>query len=247
MWRVGVLVVLLVVAGCGGGDPGEPVQPAPRKEERPGPTAEKDPAPTGLAKEHPVVIVRRGAEVDVYDRPGGEVIETVGDRTQWGSRTVFSVEDAEHGWVGMPVPFAPNGQLAWARRDDPALRDASVAWEIRVDLSDFEAELMVNGNVVRRFPVAIGQPGAETPTGRFAVTDTFRGGLNQAYGCCALALTARQPKLPSGWLGGNRIAIHGTYGPVGGAISHGCVRAANDDVSELVDLVPPGTPVEIVA
>ena len=48
-------------------------------------------------------------------------------------------------------------------------------------------------------------------SGRFAVTDTFRGELNEAaYGCCALALSATQPSLPSGWFGGNRIAIHGT-------------------------------------
>jgi lipoprotein-anchoring transpeptidase ErfK/SrfK len=88
-------------------------------------------------------------------------------------------------------------------------------------------------------------PEAPTPTGRFAVTDTFRGDLNPAYGCCAVALTARQTRLPSGWLGGDRIAIHGTSGPLGAAISHGCVRAADADVSELVDRLPPGTPVTI--
>jgi lipoprotein-anchoring transpeptidase ErfK/SrfK len=88
-------------------------------------------------------------------------------------------------------------------------------------------------------------PEAPTPTGRFAVTDTFRGDLNPAYGCCAVALTARQTRLPSGWLGGDRIAIHGTSGALGAEISNGCVRAADADVSELVDRLPPGTPVTI--
>jgi lipoprotein-anchoring transpeptidase ErfK/SrfK len=60
-----------------------------------------------------------------------------------------------------------------------------------------------------------------------------------------VALSATQPHIPSGWLGGNRIAIHGTTGPLGVAASHGCVRAANPDVSMLVDRLPLGSPVFI--
>ncbi len=93
--------------------------------------------------------------------------------------------------------------------------------------------------------MTIGAPGSTTPTGRFAVTDTFRGNLHPAYGCCAVALTAVQPNLPSGWNGGNRIAFHGTTGPLGQALSNGCVRAADRDVNALVNAVPPGTPVAI--
>ncbi len=95
------------------------------------------------------------------------------------------------------------------------------------------------------FAVTVGAPGSETPTGRFAVTDTFRGNLNSAYGCCAVALSATQPNLPSGWLGGNRIAIHGNPGTLGAAVSSGCIRAADEKVSELVNRVPLGTPVII--
>ena len=68
----------------------------------------------------------------------------------------------------------------------------------------------------------------------------FRGDLNPAYGCCAVALTATQPNLPADWPGGNRIAIHGTDAPLGEAASHGCIRSADEDVSRLVDTVPPG-------
>ena len=99
---------------------------------------------------------------------------------------------------------------------------------------------------MRSFPIAIGAAATPTPTGRFAVTDTFRGGLNPAYGCCAVALTAVQPDLQSGWYGGNRIAIHGSPGgSAGGAVSNGCVHAADADVSALVKKAPPGTPVLI--
>ncbi len=100
---------------------------------------------------------------------------------------------------------------------------------------------------MRSFQVSVGAADSPTPTGKFAVTDTFRGGLASAYGCCAVALSATQPNLPSGWLGGNRIAIHGTDGALGVAVSHGCVRAADEDVSALIDVLPLGSPVTIRA
>ena len=121
------------------------------------------------------------------------------------------------------APTASSAGCAWTPSGcTPAGRATSIV----VDVSDRSAELLEGDKVERRFAVTVGAPGSDTPLGRFAVTDTFRGDLNPAYGCCALALSATQPNLPSGWLGGSRIAIHGTTGPLGIAASHGCVRAA---------------------
>ena len=64
---------------------------------------------------------------------------------------------------------------------------------------------------------------------------------------CILALSARQSRLPPGWTGGDRIAIHGTNVPstIGRALSTGCVHAADVDLRALLKLVPLGTPVTI--
>src|SRR5690606_30899802 len=194
---------------------------------------------------HPVVWPRPRKRVVLRDRPAGKVIAKLGARTEWGSPTALWVAEHRGAWAGVPTPHRRNGELAWVRLDPRRLLAGSVPWELRIDLSDFRLELLRRGKVVRSFAVTIGAPGSTTPTGRFAVTDTFRGGLNPAYGCCAVALTARQPRLPSGWMGGDRIAIHGTDGPLRAAVSHGCVRARDRDVSALVDRVPPGTPVTI--
>ena len=194
---------------------------------------------------HPVVWPRKGVRVPLRERPGGKVIATLRPRTEWRSPTVLSVVERRGAWAGVPTPHRRDGELGWVRLDPRRLVAGSVPWEIRVDLSEFRLELLRGERVVRRFPVTVGAPGSPTPTGRFAVTDTFRGGLNPAYGCCAVALTARQARLPSGWMGGDRIAIHGTDGPLRGAISHGCVRARDADVAALVKRVPPGTPVVI--
>jgi lipoprotein-anchoring transpeptidase ErfK/SrfK len=101
--------------------------------------------------------------------------------------------------------------------------------------------------VVRSFDVTIGAAGSSTPPGRFAVTDLIVGGLNPVYGCCAIALSAHQPNLPEGWIGGDRIAIHGTTGPIGSASSGGCLRAEDDDARALTEKLSLGTPVFITA
>lgn len=192
---------------------------------------------------HPLVWVRNGHSVEIHSSPSGSVVREVGDETEFGSTRVFAVERTEGRWAGVPNPFTGNGTLGWVRLDARDLRSGHTDRSIVVDLSEYRAQLVRGGRAIRTFTVAIGAPGTDTPTGRFAVTDTFRGDLNPAYGCCAVALTAEQPNLDSGWVGGNRIAIHGTTGPLGVAISHGCVRAADRDVSALVDAVPPGAPV----
>ena len=67
------------------------------------------------------------------------------------------------------------------------------------------------------------------------------------YGCCILALTGHQPNLPSGWTGGDRLAIHGTDAPssIGAASSAGCLRASDEDLRVLMATVPLGTQVSI--
>ena len=68
------------------------------------------------------------------------------------------------------------------------------------------------------------------------------------YGCCILALSGRQPNLPEGWSGGDRLAIHGSPTPTWGhAVSNGCLHAAEPDLRYLMKTVPLGTAVRIHA
>jgi lipoprotein-anchoring transpeptidase ErfK/SrfK len=128
----------------------------------------------------------------------------------------------------------------------PRLR--RMAYSLHADLSERSLELRRGGRTVRRLTVAVGRPGSETPTGRFAVTDKLRGSrYGPYYGCCILALNGHQPHLPAGWPGGDRLAIHGTDSPgtIGTAASAGCLRAADADLELLMRRVPRGTPVFI--
>ncbi|MGH2763705.1 MAG: L,D-transpeptidase [Thermoleophilaceae bacterium] len=195
---------------------------------------------------YPVVWVRDGHRVEVRTEPGGgRLVERAGKRTEFGSPTVFGVIRDEGRWAAVSTPKVANGELGWVRLDPRRLRAGWVRTSIVIDLSERRAELRKGDRSMRSFAVTVGASGSDTPTGRYAVTDTFRGDLNPAYGCCAVAISANQPHLPSGWLGGSRIAIHGTSGPLGLAASNGCVRAADEDVSALVDRAYLGTPVFI--
>jgi lipoprotein-anchoring transpeptidase ErfK/SrfK len=107
---------------------------------------------------------------------------------------------------------------------------------------------MNGGRVVHEATVAIGRSGSSTPTGRFAITDKIAGSrYGPYYGCCILALSGKQPNLPPGWTGGDRLAIHGTddLGSIGQPSSAGCLRARDEDLRPLMRRVPLGTPVFI--
>ena len=192
-----------------------------------------------------IFTVRPGASVELRDAPGGKVVETVGDTTEFGSPTVLTAIERRGAWAGVPTQLLPNGELAWIRAGDPGLKADTVGQSIVIDLSEMRGELSRNGEVERRWKVGIGGSGTPTPTGRFSITDEIESGLNPVYGCCAIALSATQPNLPPGWTGGDRIAIHGTSEPLGEANSTGCVHSSDADLHALIEGVPLGTPVTI--
>ncbi len=193
-----------------------------------------------------VAIVRRS--VPLRERPNGRVVARAATSTEFGSARVMSIAAQRGPWLGVVATEMPNGKLAWVHIENPGLRFRRHAYSLHADLSGRWLELRRSGRRIRRITVAIGRPGSETPTGRFAVTDKLSGGnYGPYYGCCILALNGHQPKLPAGWQGGNRLAIHGTNAPgtIGSPASAGCLRAADSDLELLMRRVPLGTPVLI--
>jgi lipoprotein-anchoring transpeptidase ErfK/SrfK len=204
-------------------------------------------APTPVPKPNPgprwrSAVVRRSVPLRV--RPNGHVVTRVGTSTEFGSARVMSIAAQRGPWLGVVTTEMPNGKLAWVHRK-AGLRLRRGAYSLHADLSDRRLELRRDRRVLSQISVAIGRPGSETPTGRFAVTDKLRGGsYGPYYGCCILALSGHQPNTPAGWRGGNRLAAHGAPGGgVGGAASAGCLRASDSDLRVLMRRVPVGAPV----
>ena len=207
------------------------------------PPAPPKPRPKGI---HRIAVI--DGSVPLRARPNGRVLARASASTEFGGRRVLSVALRRGPWLGVVATEMPNGQLAWVNRKNPALHLRRTAWSLHADLSARRLELRKHGRRIRRITVAVGRLGSETPTGHFAVTDKLNGrSFGAYYGCCVLALNGHQPKLPAGWSGGDRLAIHGTDSPgsIGAAASAGCLRAGDADLQVLMRRVPLGTPVFI--
>jgi lipoprotein-anchoring transpeptidase ErfK/SrfK len=158
------------------------------------------------------------------------------------------VVETKPGWLGITAPELPDGEVGWIARDPRRVDVYWTRYSLRADLAGRSLELRYGDRVVRRWSVTVGGPGTETPPGRYGVTDGVAFHESPYYGCCALALSGHQDHaLPAGWIGGNRLAIHGTPGSVGGAESLGCIRATDETMRFLFARVPLGTPVFVDA
>lgn len=242
-----VLAALAAGSGCDSDDKAPSTPPltvAPRPEP---PASVAEPGATVMLDRRPgeALGARLLARVALRDRPGGRTLKRVGRLTEFGSPRVLAVVDRRAGWLG--VLSDRRRAAAWIRARDARL--AREPYSIDADLSDREVVVRRRDRVMRRIEVAVGSTATPTPPGRYGVTDGIRFDERGAYGCCALALTGRQPNVPQGWTGGDRLAIHGTSNEatVGDAVSAGCLRAREADIRWLVRTIPLGTVVRVRA
>lgn len=199
------------------------------------------------ARRHLVAHIR-GSRL-LYDRPDGEPLVRIAGKTQWDSPRILRVVKRRDGWVAVLAPELKNGMVGWMRLREVSMFD-TVSWSLHVDLSKRLIVVRRAGRPMRRVHVGIGRPGHSTPRGRFAVTDRLRvRDPSSPYGCCVLALTGHQTRLPPGWPGGDRLAVHATsdLSGIGREVSLGCMRAHPRDAGWLIRKIPLGSPVFIHA
>jgi hypothetical protein len=230
----------LVAAGCGGEAVKAPAATAPL------PWIKPAGAPGGIPGRGTVTAFVKVDKV-LRARPGGRTLARLPRHTGFGSPRIVAVVSRRGRWLGILAPELRNGQIGWidARRGVQLYR---TDWSLEASLSKRLLLVRRGGKVVDRVRVAVGRPSAPTPTGLFAVTDKLTtSGADSPYGCCVLPLTGRQPSLPQGWGGGDRLAIHATPAEqsIGHAASLGCLRATGTVMRRLVREVPLGTRVRI--
>jgi lipoprotein-anchoring transpeptidase ErfK/SrfK len=132
-----------------------------------------------------------------------------------------------------------------------ALRIPTEPVDVLVDLEARWLLYRIGGEVVEAWEVAIGRPGEETLVGAFVAGDKIveppwaRAGYEIVpYG---------DPENPLGtrwisWLSGSSktsYGFHGTWEPqtIGQAVSDGCIRLRNEDVEQLFEILPVGSPI----
>ena len=136
----------------------------------------------------------------------------------------------------------------------PTFPDSSIHAETRlvIRLSDRRVYVYRGDELQSSYPVAIGKPGWETPTGSYEVISMLEDpGWTNPFTGEIMPPGAENP-LGERWIGfwtdgRNTIGFHGTPNrrSVGRAASHGCIRMYNEDVRELYEIVSLGTSVKV--
>lgn len=227
--------------GAGTGDlPTQPFKPKSG-----GPLAAPFPSdPSSVRAGYLTATVRKATVL--YASPGGRRKVKIPARTEWRSPRVLSVVEQRGGWLAVLASELKNGEVGWLRQDQAEL--GNVRWSLHADLSQRTLAVQVDGRTVRKLTIAVGRPTNPTPTGRFAVSDRLDVvARNSPYGCCVLALTGHQQKLPPGWPGGDRLAVHATsdLSSIGKPVSLGCMRAPARQARWLIEKIPLGAPIFI--
>jgi lipoprotein-anchoring transpeptidase ErfK/SrfK len=209
-------------------------------------TTPKTPARPAKPRLRPPLAFHLRRRALLRARPAGRVVASITTKTEFKSPRIYAVARRKPGWVQVRTAVRHHA-LGWIRSTSGVL--FSQPRSIVVDLSRHRLTLYHRGKPTNTYKVAIGAPATPTPRGTFAVTDRLRVVPGTPYGCCVLALTARQPKIAQGWGGGDRVAIHATPATwsIGKAVSHGCLRASNRALRDLFRRVRLGTLVIIHA
>jgi len=192
-----------------------------------------------------VLSIDRGATVEIRRAPGSLTLARARWKTTFGSPRRLRVVERRGNWFAVESDVLGNGVVGWVPRT-AAVRVHRLGTSVEADLSERLVTLRVDGRVVFRRRVSVGSGSTPTPIGRFHVTDQISG-KRWGLGCCIIVLSGTQPRLPAGWGGGDRLAIHGASRDserIGTPVSAGCLHATEQTLRALSSL-PLGTPVVI--
>jgi len=192
-----------------------------------------------LGKVNIQILLSPGAKME------GQAEDAAGERrhhVQPGD-TLFKI--AKSYGVTVELIKAANGLKGDLIRVNQMLRIPQVNFSVIVDKSQNTLTLKNGEEVVKVYRCATGASDL-TPIGRFRIVSRLKDPAWRGV------IPPGDPKNPLGsrWLGFDlpQYGIHGTNEPdtIGKPVTHGCIRMLNSDVEELFDLLPEGTPVEVV-
>ncbi|NNF54587.1 MAG: L,D-transpeptidase [Acidimicrobiales bacterium] len=191
------------------------------------------------------------ATPELYDAPRGQRVlfsDPVTNPSYFGTDLAMLVIAEQAGWLQVQLPVRPNGTTAWVKRASFTTETHTFHAEVR--LREHRLRVWNDQELIADTVAIVGATATPTPLGRFYVNDLIpTADPSGSYGPWILSLSAHSEVLETFADGRPVIAIHGTNRPdlLGTAASNGCVRIPNDVVASLAELVPLGTPVDIIA
>ncbi len=191
----------------------------------PAPTAAPTPSPSSGADACPPTLV-------------GTLTKAVGALPK--HQTLVLLRESNDRWLAL-LPLRPNGSTGWI--PSTSVQVSQTTWRLDVDLAARRLTATRDCQPVRSFSVAVGKPSTPTPKGTFYLDALYRLPASSALGPYAYTLSGHSNVLFSFDGGEGRLGLHGTNDPagIGQAISHGCIRMNNADISWLAPRLPLGT------
>ena len=236
----GVLIVALLsgcaTAGAGHSSAPSPLSPIPSVTASSGPPA--PPPPVGVSATAEV------SRLAVYASLGGAVKLSLTNPRPSGAPLTFLVLQSSSDWLEVQLPDRPNGSRGWISASQVTLHNLD--YSLQVSTEQNTLSLYRSNTLVTTYSVATGTGGTPTPHGAFYLTELLAP-TNSGYGPYAFGLSAFSDVLTSFGGGPGQIGLHGTddAASIGKAVSHGCIRMSNSDITTLAKMLPLGTPITI--
>jgi lipoprotein-anchoring transpeptidase ErfK/SrfK len=203
------------------------------------------------------LVVTLHSSHTTYRSPGGSRQGSVsGKRPITGTeRTTLPVlRKVSHNgslWLDVRLPGRPNSHTGWIRatRGEAKRGLWHITEHIVISTGQRRAWVFNRGRVVKSWLVVVGAPGRPTPHGQFFVEENIFEGHGALGGPYALATSARSNVYHEFDGGPGQVALHGMdgglYAKPGTAVSHGCVRLLDNEITWLAKRTYEGTPVTI--
>jgi lipoprotein-anchoring transpeptidase ErfK/SrfK len=186
-------------------------------------------------------------KVAVYNAPNSPVRQTLANPDTYGQPLTFLVLDQQNDWVKVALPVRPNGSSGWVKIEQVSLKQDP--YRLDVALKAHRLSLFKDDVLEKTFPIGVGKSETPTPGGTYYLRVLIKTTQpNGAYGPYAYGLNGFSTVLKDFAGGDGIIGLHGTNQPqlVGQDVSHGCIRLKNEDILQLVKVLPLGTPVRIL-
>lgn len=250
LFGTAVAASLLVVACGGGGDDDDEA----KKDKDEQSSDNTDPTTAAPAPGTSYFATAQVPEVPVYDAAeGGTEIHALANPIKSGAPLVFLVDGNDTSGARLPVylPVQPNGSKGWIDASQVSVTENP--YKITVTLAEFKLTVTKNEEPIIETDVGLGIPENDwdTPSGMYFLKELLKNpNPDNVYGPYAYGISAftENPEVADQFGDGGVIGIHGNNDPstIGTYASHGCIRLPNDKITEMAELLPLGTPVEIV-
>lgn len=239
---IGALLVVAFLTGCT--TAAAPASPAPQHPVSHSPSLASTPTVAPSPPSAGTSATANAAQLAVYSAPDGTATETLSNPQPSGAPLVLLVAATKGSWLQVHLAQRPNGSTGWIKAAAVTLH--TLAYSLKASTQSRTLALYKHGALVKTFTVATGTGGTPTPHGSFYITELLAP-TNAGYGPYAFGLSAFSDALTSFGGGPGQIGLHGTddAASIGKAASHGCIRLANPDITELAGLLPLGTPITI--